>query len=62
VPGLRASARHQRIGDIVRTTQERGWDKNTWFIYTSDHGEMQGQAGIRKDLHKDYVQPFLATT
>ena len=29
----------QKIGDIVKAVQERGWDKDTWFIYTSDHGE-----------------------
>src|SRR5262249_44713116 len=32
----------QKIGDIVRAVRDRGWDKNTWFIYTSDHGEMMG--------------------
>jgi arylsulfatase len=33
----------QRIGDIVRAIQDRGWDKNTWIFYTSDHGEMLGE-------------------
>jgi choline-sulfatase len=32
----------QKIGDILRALRERGWDKNTWIVYTSDHGEMLG--------------------
>jgi choline-sulfatase len=32
----------QKIGDILGAVRDRGWEKNTWFIYTSDHGEMMG--------------------
>src|SRR5205823_5720565 len=32
----------RKIGEIVRAVEDRGWAKNTWFFYTSDHGEMMG--------------------
>jgi arylsulfatase len=32
----------QKIGDILAALRERGLDKNTWIVYTSDHGEMLG--------------------
>ena len=32
----------QRIGDIIRAVEERGWAGNTWYIYSADHGEMMG--------------------
>jgi len=32
----------QKIGDILGALRARGWDKNTWIIYLSDHGEMLG--------------------
>jgi len=37
-----ASLVDQKIGDILNALRERGLDKNTWIIYTSDHGEMLG--------------------
>ncbi len=52
---VREGARHyfgmislidQRIGDIVRAVVDRGWADNTWFIYTSDHGEMLGDHNL----------------
>jgi arylsulfatase A-like enzyme len=30
----------QKIGDIVKAVDELGFGKNTWFVYTADHGEM----------------------
>jgi len=36
----------QRIGDIVKTVEERGWSDNTWFVYSADHGEMLGDHGF----------------
>ena len=32
----------QKIGDIVRAIDERGWGNDTWFFFTADHGEMLG--------------------
>ena len=32
----------QKIGDIVKTVDELGFGKNTWFFYSADHGEMLG--------------------
>ena len=32
----------QKIGEIFKTVDELGKAKNTWFIYTADHGEMMG--------------------
>lgn len=31
-----------KIGDIVKTISDIGKSRNTWFIYTADHGEMMG--------------------
>jgi len=32
----------QKVGDIVKAIDAIGKAKNTWFIYTADHGEMMG--------------------
>jgi arylsulfatase len=49
--GAAAMARHyygmmsqvdRKIGDIIHALQETGADKNTWIVYTADHGEMLG--------------------
>ena len=32
----------RKIGDIIQALKEIGADKNTWIIYTADHGEMMG--------------------
>lgn len=32
----------RKIGDIIHALQETGADKNTWIIYTADHGELLG--------------------
>jgi choline-sulfatase len=48
---LTSAARHycgkislidQKIGDIVKAVDKLGLEKNTWFFYTADHGEMLG--------------------
>lgn len=35
-----------RIGDIMKVIEEKGWSDNTWFIFNSDHGEMMGDHGF----------------
>lgn len=43
------SALDDCIGDLLRTLQETGLDKNTIIVFTSDHGDMlQSQGMIRK--------------
>lgn len=32
----------ERIGDILRVVEERGFLENTWIVLTSDHGDMLG--------------------
>jgi choline-sulfatase len=34
------------VGLIVDTLDRRGLLENTWFVYTSDHGEMAGSHGL----------------
>jgi arylsulfatase A-like enzyme len=34
------------IGQIVATINEQGFGENTWFIYTSDHGELLGDHNL----------------
>jgi len=36
----------QRIGDVVKAINERGWGRNTWIFFTSDHGDMMGDHGL----------------
>jgi len=41
----------QRIGDIVRTVEERGFADNTWFVYSADHGEMLGDHNLMAKMN-----------
>lgn len=41
----------QRIGDIIKTVEELGWKDNTWFIYSSDHGEMLGDHNLMAKMN-----------
>ncbi|MEI7902373.1 MAG: sulfatase [bacterium] len=34
------------VGDLLATLAEAGLDKNTLFVFTSDHGEMMGSHGV----------------
>ena len=56
------SAMDACIGDILETLEEQGLDKNTIFVFTSDHGDMLGSQGeIRKQRPWDesIMVPFL---
>ncbi len=35
-----------RIGQILGTLREQGLDKNTWILFTSDHGDHSGDHGM----------------
>jgi arylsulfatase A-like enzyme len=35
------------VGDLLATLDETGLNKNTLFVFTSDHGEMMGSHGVR---------------
>ena len=35
------------VGDLLATLEESGLNKNTLFVFTSDHGEMMGSHGIK---------------
>jgi arylsulfatase A-like enzyme len=37
-----------KVGEILLTLKENGFDKNTLVIFTSDHGEMLGSHGMRE--------------
>jgi len=41
----------ERIGDIMRTVEERGWGDNTWFVYSADHGEMLGDHNLMAKMN-----------
>lgn len=41
----------QRIGDIMRTVEDRGWGGNTWFVYSADHGEMLGDHNLMAKMN-----------
>jgi arylsulfatase len=34
------------IGEIQTVLERKGWDHNTWVVYSSDHGEMLGTHGL----------------
>lgn len=36
----------QRIGDILAALGRRGWENDTWVLFTSDHGEMMGDHSL----------------
>jgi len=36
----------QRIGDIIRAVEEKGWADNTYLVYSADHGEMLGDHNL----------------
>jgi len=36
----------ESMGRVVRRIIERGWDNNTDIVFTSDHGELQGDFGL----------------
>jgi len=36
----------ERIGDLLRTLEASGLDRNTVIVFTSDHGEMLGERGM----------------
>jgi arylsulfatase A-like enzyme len=36
----------EAIGRVVRTLHERGWDEDVDIIFTTDHGELQGDFGL----------------
>ncbi|MCC6697995.1 MAG: sulfatase-like hydrolase/transferase, partial [Candidatus Hydrogenedentes bacterium] len=39
------SALDQRVGELRKTLEETGIDKDTIFVFTSDHGDMLGSQG-----------------
>jgi arylsulfatase A-like enzyme len=41
----------QRIGDIMRIVDARGWGENTWFLYSADHGEMLGDHNLMAKMN-----------
>ncbi len=41
----------QRIGDIIKAVQDRGWADNTWFLYSADHGEMLGDHNLMAKMN-----------
>jgi len=41
----------QRIGDIVQLVEDLGISDNTWFIYSSDHGEMLGDHNLMAKMN-----------
>jgi len=41
----------ERIGDIMRTVEKRGWGSNTWFVYSADHGEMLGDHNLMAKMN-----------
>ena len=56
---VRETARHyygsitqvdQQMGEIIRLVEERGEADRTWFLFTSDHGEMLGQHSLWSKL------------
>ena len=40
----------QQMGEIIRLVEERGDADRTWFVFTSDHGEMLGQHSLWSKL------------
>ncbi|MBW1709548.1 MAG: sulfatase-like hydrolase/transferase [Deltaproteobacteria bacterium] len=41
----------QQIGNIIRVVEERGLGDNTWFFYSSDHGEMLGDHNLMAKMN-----------
>jgi arylsulfatase A-like enzyme len=56
------SALDQCIGDLLTTLKERGIEKDTIFVFTSDHGDMlgsQGQIKKQRPWEESIRIPFL---
>ena len=50
------------IGEIIQTLKESGLEKNTIFVFTSDHGDMlysQGQERKQRPWDESILVPFL---